>query len=85
MGPGQTLLKIGAIWCNGAQRRVTRGERSELGRGLATGWLSRLIKGGDFEMRSARRCGRVAIHCFEHEDTLSQGGGAGLLAEATFY
>jgi hypothetical protein len=79
------LVRFGAIWCNGAQRRVTRGERSELGRGLATGWLSRMIKSGDFEMRSPQCCGRMAIYVFEHEDTLAQGGVAGLLAEASLY
>jgi hypothetical protein len=67
-GRGQTLLKIGAIWCdlvrisanwcNGAQRQVTAGREG---------------------------CGRVANDCFEHEDTLAQGGVAGLLAEAAFY
>ena len=30
-------------------------------------------------------CGRVANDCFDHEDTLAQGGVAGLLAEAAFY
>ena len=88
MGPGQTLLKISAIWCDLVQWSGTssdEGERSGLSCGLATGWLSRMIKGGDFEMRSARRCGCVANDCFEHEDTLAQGGVAGLLAEAAFY